>query len=287
LQRAFGGHGRLDARVLDPARGGGAMDAVDGADPIGAEIIDAVLAKDQPVARREADRGEVAEGDLGDVRKADARRGRPRPRQRRQDLEAGLARHPNIGECDVDHRRRQDSKSLWSIGRLRDDANVGREVEQALDALAHQRLVVRERDPDHAAPARVGKTGRSARSVSPAPGRASISTLPPIPSILSRSPESPRPARTSAAPRLLAAFGVAQERLLVVLFAAFGVAQGVAHLRAWRTLSSSREGRVLAHLGGMGTSCITTLTAFFVVNAPRLGMRRFDPSVWFAPVITP
>jgi len=84
---------------------------------------------------------------------------------------------------------------------------------------------------------------------------------------------------------LLAAFGVAQERLLVVLFAALGVAQGVAHLRAWRAPSSSREGRVLAHMGAMGTSCITTLTAFVVVNAPRLGMRRFDPSVWFVPIV--
>jgi hypothetical protein len=84
---------------------------------------------------------------------------------------------------------------------------------------------------------------------------------------------------------LLAALGIAQERLLVVLFAALGVAQGVAHLRAWRTPSSSREGRVFAHLGAMGTSCITTLTAFVVVNAPRLGMRRFDPSVWFVPIV--
>ena len=83
----------------------------------------------------------------------------------------------------------------------------------------------------------------------------------------------------------LAALGIAEGRLLVVLFATLGVAQGLAHIRAWRTPSPSREGQLLAHLGAMGTSCITTVTAFVVVNAPRLGMRRFDPIVWFVPIV--
>jgi len=84
---------------------------------------------------------------------------------------------------------------------------------------------------------------------------------------------------------LLAAFGIAEGRLLLVLFAALGAAQGVGHLSAWRTPSPSRERRLLSHIGAMGTSCITTLTAFVVVNAPRLGLRRFDPSVWFVPIV--
>jgi len=83
----------------------------------------------------------------------------------------------------------------------------------------------------------------------------------------------------------LAAFGIVQSRLLFVAFAALGVGQGMAHFRAWRTPPSNRKGRLLAHLGAMGTSCITTLTAFVVVNGPRLGMRRFDPRLWFVPIV--
>ncbi|MEO6600000.1 MAG: hypothetical protein ABIQ16_09030 [Polyangiaceae bacterium] len=83
----------------------------------------------------------------------------------------------------------------------------------------------------------------------------------------------------------LAAFGVSQAQLLFVLFAALGVGQGVMHLRSWLTHRKNREGRLLAHMSAMGTSCITTLTAFIVVNAPRLGMRTFDPRLWAVPIV--
>jgi hypothetical protein len=83
----------------------------------------------------------------------------------------------------------------------------------------------------------------------------------------------------------LVAFGVFQARLLFVLFAALGVGQGAMHLRSWRTHRKNREGRLLAHMSAMGTSCITTLTAFIVVNAPRLGMRTFDPRLWALPIV--
>lgn len=84
----------------------------------------------------------------------------------------------------------------------------------------------------------------------------------------------------------LVAFGVSQAQLLFVLFAALGVGQGVMHLRSWLTHRKNREGRLLAHMSAMGTSCITTLTAFIVVNAPRLGMRTFDPRLWALPIVT-
>jgi hypothetical protein len=83
----------------------------------------------------------------------------------------------------------------------------------------------------------------------------------------------------------LVAFGVSQAQLLFVLFAALGVGQGAMHLRSWLEHRKSREGRLLAHMSAMGTSCITTLTAFIVVNAPRLGMRRFDPRLWALPIV--
>lgn len=83
----------------------------------------------------------------------------------------------------------------------------------------------------------------------------------------------------------LVAFGISQRRLLFVLFAALGVGQGAMHLRSWRTHRKNREGRLLAHMSAMGTSCITTLTAFIVVNAPRVGMRTFDPRLWAVPIV--
>jgi hypothetical protein len=83
----------------------------------------------------------------------------------------------------------------------------------------------------------------------------------------------------------LMAFGVSQAQLLFVLFAALGVGQGAMHLRSWLTQRKNREGRLLAHMSAMGTSCITTVTAFVVVNAPRLGMRRFDPRLWAVPIV--
>jgi hypothetical protein len=83
----------------------------------------------------------------------------------------------------------------------------------------------------------------------------------------------------------LVAFGVFQARLLFVLFAALGVGQGAMHLRSWLTQRKNRDGRLLAHMTAMGTSCITTLTAFVVVNAPRFGMRRFDPRLWAVPIV--
>jgi hypothetical protein len=82
----------------------------------------------------------------------------------------------------------------------------------------------------------------------------------------------------------LAIYGVQQSRVLFVLFAALGAAQGVAHLRFWLKPPSHARDWFLAHMTGMGTSCITTLTAFVVVNAQRLGMHTFDVRLWAAPI---
>jgi len=83
----------------------------------------------------------------------------------------------------------------------------------------------------------------------------------------------------------LVVFGVSQARLLFVLFAALGVGQGGIHLRSWLRHRKNRRDRLLAHMSAMGTSCITTLTAFIVVNAPRLGMRTCDPRLWAVPIV--
>lgn len=82
----------------------------------------------------------------------------------------------------------------------------------------------------------------------------------------------------------LTAFGILQDRVLYVLFAALGVWQGLTHLRFWLTPPSHGGEWFLAHMSAMGTSCITTVTAFVVVNAQRLGMRTFDLTLWIAPI---
>jgi hypothetical protein len=82
----------------------------------------------------------------------------------------------------------------------------------------------------------------------------------------------------------LAAFGIHRSMLLYVLFASLGVVLGVAHLRFWLTPPAHERAWFLAHMNGMGTSCITTITAFIVVNARRFGMHPFDLAVWAGPI---
>ena len=82
----------------------------------------------------------------------------------------------------------------------------------------------------------------------------------------------------------LATFGIHRSMVLSVLFAGLGVALGVAHLRFWLNPPAHERAWFLAHMTGMGTSCITTVTAFIVVNARRFGMRTFDLSLWAGPI---
>jgi uncharacterized membrane protein len=82
----------------------------------------------------------------------------------------------------------------------------------------------------------------------------------------------------------LAAFGIHRSMVLYVLFAALGVVLGVAQLRFWLTPPAHERAWLLAHMTGMGTSCITTVTAFIVVNARRFGMRTFDLPLWAGPI---
>ena len=82
----------------------------------------------------------------------------------------------------------------------------------------------------------------------------------------------------------LAAFGIHRSMILYVLFATLGVVLGVAQLRFWLTPPAHEHMWFLAHMTGMGTSCITTITAFIVVNARRFGMRTFDLPLWAGPI---
>jgi hypothetical protein len=83
----------------------------------------------------------------------------------------------------------------------------------------------------------------------------------------------------------LAAFGIRQEMLLYILFAGLGVSLGAGQMRFWMRPPATRTEYIVAHVGGVGTSCITTVTAFVVVNAHRLGLRTFDLAVWLTPIL--
>lgn len=83
----------------------------------------------------------------------------------------------------------------------------------------------------------------------------------------------------------LALLGVAHGKVLYVLFSLLGIAQGVTHLRYWLTPPAHDRAWFLAHMTAMGTSCITTVTAFVVVNAQRFGMHTFDLPIWLTPIV--
>jgi hypothetical protein len=82
----------------------------------------------------------------------------------------------------------------------------------------------------------------------------------------------------------LAAFGVGQSTVLYVFFGVLGIVLGLAHLRFWLRPPVHGGEWFLAHMSGMGTSSIATVTAFLVVNARRLGMRTFDFGLWAGPI---
>lgn len=86
-----------------------------------------------------------------------------------------------------------------------------------------------------------------------------------------------------AAGALCAVLGIIHLRPLWCVFGAGSALGGFAQLRYWLRPATSRAGRVLHHMSGMGTSCIATVTAFLVVNAENLGLRAHWFWVWVLP----
>ena len=81
----------------------------------------------------------------------------------------------------------------------------------------------------------------------------------------------------------LGAFGLARGAALFVAFAALGVFLGAGELRFWLRAPQTRHEWFFAHMSGMGASCITTLTAFVVINAGRLGLGTWSLAAWITP----
>jgi hypothetical protein len=84
----------------------------------------------------------------------------------------------------------------------------------------------------------------------------------------------------------MAIWGVANGfRPLPMIFGVLGAVLGGQQLAEWRRTPTDPHHWVYQHLRGMIIACIATVTAFLVVNAPRLGLAMFGLTVWVLPGI--
>jgi uncharacterized membrane protein len=96
-----------------------------------------------------------------------------------------------------------------------------------------------------------------------------------------------------AAPSLLLAgsvglgvLGILRGAILHVFFAVLGTLLALGQLREARRPTPTRADAIVRHIGGMGVSCITTLTAFLVTNARHVfHLRAFNLFVWITPAV--
>lgn len=91
------------------------------------------------------------------------------------------------------------------------------------------------------------------------------------------------PALLLAGGLALGAYGLSVGAPLFVSFAALGSFLAITQLRFWLRPPATKREWFFQHIGGMGGSCITAITAFVVVNAPRLGLGSFNVVLWVAP----
>jgi uncharacterized membrane protein len=78
-------------------------------------------------------------------------------------------------------------------------------------------------------------------------------------------------------------WGVVGRDPLACVFGALGSALGARQLQAWRTVPERPRAWWFQHMGGMCGACIGTVTAFVVVNAPRLGLAQLGLVPWVVP----
>jgi len=84
----------------------------------------------------------------------------------------------------------------------------------------------------------------------------------------------------------LGALGLWRGAVLHVFFALLGTLLALGQLRAARRPARTRTEAIVRHIGGMGVSCITTLTAFLVTNARYvLHLGPFNLFVWITPAV--
>src|SRR5699024_3448965 len=121
----------------------------------------------------------------------------PQPPQRLDPVHAGHA------QVQQDHIRVQllhGPENLVPVGGVGDDADVGRQCQQALDPLADECLVVRDQYLDHGASARTAAWDSGNITLTIKPLLPLTSTVPPSASTRSVRPVSPCPKVTALAP---------------------------------------------------------------------------------------
>lgn len=84
----------------------------------------------------------------------------------------------------------------------------------------------------------------------------------------------------------LGAIGLARGVVLHVFFALLGSLLAVGQLSYWRRAPRTRVDAIVMHIGGMGVSCITTVTAFLVTNARHVfHLGAYNVFVWITPAV--
>jgi len=84
----------------------------------------------------------------------------------------------------------------------------------------------------------------------------------------------------------LGALGIVRGAVLHSFFGVLGSLLAVGQLRALRKPARTRADAIVMHIGGMGVSCITTLTAFLITNARHVfHLRAFNVVVWITPTL--
>jgi hypothetical protein len=81
----------------------------------------------------------------------------------------------------------------------------------------------------------------------------------------------------------LGALGAVQRSPLFLAFAILGGVLGWRQLRFFRRPPATKMDWWYAHMTNMLVACISTVTAFAVVNASRLGLGDHTLVVWLAP----
>jgi uncharacterized membrane protein len=83
----------------------------------------------------------------------------------------------------------------------------------------------------------------------------------------------------------LAGYGLWVGQPLLVAFAPVGVFAGASQLYYWLRPPTSRMHWWFEHMGSMGGSTIAVVTAFLVINAPRLGLPPTALAIWLTPAL--
>lgn len=78
-------------------------------------------------------------------------------------------------------------------------------------------------------------------------------------------------------------YGFLQNDYLLMFFPFLGHGSAVTHLRYWLSVPQLKMHWWYAHMNGMFTACIATITAFLVTALPRFAPELDSPVLWIAP----